>query len=341
MPHKIGIPKALIYYKFAPMWKTFFEELGLEVIISPETTKKIRELAISSAPDEDCYTTKLYFGHTMYLKNKVDFLFIPRFGSKHKTNIGCPKFIGLADVLRSMYSDLPEIIMPHFNIAKGRDNKVTFFIKACLVGLRFTKNPVKIIQAFRKAMIAYKQYKKQLIVDIETLSKWEQSEIMVNDFPILKKDEKPLKIALVGHSYVINDSYCSLDIRNKLRELGVDIITSEQMPRELIEEQLTKHEANLYFDFEREILGTILYFIENKVIDGIIHLMIFGCGPDSLAGEVASRFSRRNPVVPLLQLVIDDLTAETGMKTRIEAFTDMLRRRNSSFAFQLPALRIT
>jgi predicted nucleotide-binding protein (sugar kinase/HSP70/actin superfamily) len=30
----------------------------------------------------------------------------------------------------------------------------------------------------------------------------------------------------------------------------------------------------------------------------------------------------------MLQLVLDELTAETGLKTRIEAFVDMLRRRD-------------
>ncbi len=25
---KVGIPRALLYYQYYPMWKTFFEELG-------------------------------------------------------------------------------------------------------------------------------------------------------------------------------------------------------------------------------------------------------------------------------------------------------------------------
>ncbi|MHA1447730.1 MAG: acyl-CoA dehydratase activase-related protein, partial [Candidatus Heimdallarchaeaceae archaeon] len=81
MKKRVGIPRALLYYKFEAMWRTFFEELGAEVIISPETTKTIKDLAVRYAPDEDCYSTKLYFGHALYLKDKVDYFFIPRFGS--------------------------------------------------------------------------------------------------------------------------------------------------------------------------------------------------------------------------------------------------------------------
>ena len=84
-----------------------------------------------------------------------------------------------------------------------------------------------------------------------------------------------------------------------------------------------------------------MYFLESKTIDGIVHLMVFGCGPDSIAGEMAARFYKRDPNVQLLQLVFDDLTAEAGIRTRIEAFTDMLKRRKQKVAVHLPTLRIT
>ncbi|NHJ39068.1 MAG: hypothetical protein FK731_03475 [Asgard group archaeon] len=340
-PKRVGLPRALIHYKFETMWKVFFQELGAEVVVSPETNKKIREMAIESAPDEDCYSTKIYHGHILELKDKVDCLFIPRFGSRHKTDMGCPKFIGLADVLRSMYPDLPKIIAPHYNVAKYGHKKKDFFREVLKVGFVFTKNPLRIIRAMKKALKADKEYKKKLVIDIEKLKKWERSEILLNAPPDKILGEKPLKIALVGHSYVINDSYCSLDIKKKLQQHGVDLITSEQMPRELIDEQLAKLENRLYFEFEREILGSIMYFFESESVDGIIHLMVFSCGPDSLAGELASRFARRQHEVQLLQLVFDDLTAEAGMKTRIEAFIDMLRRRKEKTAYYIPTLRVT
>ena len=318
---RVGIPRALIYYKFAKMWETFFKGLGAEIIISPLTTKKIKSVSVRIAPNEDCYSTKLFFGHTMEIKDQVDYLFIPRFGSENKDCVGCPKFIGLAEVLRSMFPDLPPIIMPHYNMAKGRDGKLSFFVKAYKVGLYFTKNPFKIIKAFRLALREHNQYKKKLIIDEESLKKWEESVLSLNDPPIIEENERMLKLA-----YVLNDPFASLNIRKILQNHGVDLITSEQMPRNLIERQIDKLNFALYFDYEREILGTIMHFIESKTIDGIIHMMVFSCGPDSIAGEMAAQFSKRDPEIPLLQLVFDELTAEAGLRTRIEAFIDMLRR---------------
>lgn len=328
MKKRVGIPRALLYYKFGAMWKTFFEELGAEVIVSPETTKTIKDLAVRYAPDEDCYSTKLYFGHAIYLKDKVDYFFIPRFGSDHEVNVGCPKFIGLAQVLDSLFPDFPEIIMPYYSQAKANHGKRRLLRIIFEIGFKFTYNPLKILKAGFRAFEAQRKYEEQLHISEQQLEKWINSQIFLNEKPNLEKRNKPLKLALVSHPYVLNDSLSNLDIRENLSQKGVDIITSQQMPRSTIEDQMEKLDFNMYFNYEREILGTIMYFLENNTIDGILQLAVFSCGPDSIVLELASRYSRRQPETPLLQLVIDELSSEVGFSTRIEAFIDMIDRRN-------------
>lgn len=328
MKKKVGIPRALLYYKFEAMWTTFFEELGAEVIVSPETTKTIKDLAVRYAPDEDCYSTKLYFGHAIYLKDKVDYFFIPRFGSDHKVNVGCPKFIGLAQVLDSLFPDFPEIIMPYYSQAKANHGKRRLLRIIFEIGFKFTYNPLKILKAGIRAFKAQREYEEKLYISEQQLEKWTNSQIFLNEKPNLEKRNKPLKLALVSHPYVLNDCLSNLDIKENLSQKGVDIITSQQMPRSTIEDQMKKLDFNLYFNYEREILGTIMYFLENNTIDGILQLAVFSCGPDSIGLELASRYSRRQPETPLLQLVIDELSSEVGFSTRIEAFLDMIDRRN-------------
>jgi len=38
---RVGIPRALSYYQYYPGWKTFFEALGAETVVSPPTNKAI------------------------------------------------------------------------------------------------------------------------------------------------------------------------------------------------------------------------------------------------------------------------------------------------------------
>ena len=327
MKKRVGFPRALLYYNYSVLWTTFFKELGAEIVVSPETDKRIKDLGISTAPDEDCYSTKLYFGHVLVLKDKVDFLFIPRLGSDHELNVGCPKFIALAEVLRSILPDLPEIIMPYFSMAKSGHGKLKIVEIILSIGFKFTYNPFKILRAAKRSYQAYKEYQNELIISEEKLKQWENSEIILNDPPIREDEKEPLKIALVGHPYVINDELSSLYIRKLLQLNGVDIITSEQMPKSLIEKQMEKLDYNMYFKYSRELLGTVMHFLESKTIDGILQLIVFSCGPDSIIGEMSTRYFRRDPEIPLLQLVLDELSSETGLKTRIEAFLDMIERR--------------
>lgn len=75
----VGIPRVLNMYENYPFWFTFFTQLGYQVVLSPESTRKIYELGIESIPSEsECYPAKLVHGHIMWLiKQKVPYIFYP------------------------------------------------------------------------------------------------------------------------------------------------------------------------------------------------------------------------------------------------------------------------
>ena len=64
-------------------------------------------------------------------------------------------------------------------------------------------------------------------------------------------------------------------------------------------------------------------FYKNKV-DGIILLSTFPCGPDSLCNELIVRNIKN---IPILTLIIDDINSNTGIITRLESFTDIIKTR--------------
>lgn len=75
---RIGIPSALFYYVYYPIWKTYFEELGLQVVTSGKTTRQLLDNGVREALADACVPVKVYFGHAMALIDRVDYLFIPR-----------------------------------------------------------------------------------------------------------------------------------------------------------------------------------------------------------------------------------------------------------------------
>ena len=49
---------------------------------------------------------KIFHGHVISLKDKVDYLFIPRYTSVSRKEYVCPKFGGLPDMIRHTFTDL-------------------------------------------------------------------------------------------------------------------------------------------------------------------------------------------------------------------------------------------
>lgn len=75
---KIGIPRALLYYKYGDLWENFFNDLDCEIVHSPETNNEILEKGKKLSVDESCLSLKIYMGHVDYLIGKVDYILIPR-----------------------------------------------------------------------------------------------------------------------------------------------------------------------------------------------------------------------------------------------------------------------
>ena len=61
--------------------------------------------------------------------------------------------------------------------------------------------------------------------------------------------------------------------------------------------------------------------------NGVIGIMAFGCGPDSLMMDMVRRQAARLRATPFMSLTLEKHTAEAGVVTRLEAFTDMIYRK--------------
>ena len=81
----IGIPRALLYYQYFPMWKTFFEELGGKVVISPPTTKDIIASGASRVVADTCLPVKVFLGHVLSLIGWSDHRMGHRSCLRHRT----------------------------------------------------------------------------------------------------------------------------------------------------------------------------------------------------------------------------------------------------------------
>lgn len=320
MSKKVGIPRALFYYQYFPLWRTFFEELGAEIVVSGNTTKRIIDDGSKTCVDEACLPLKIFYGHIIEIKDKVDFLFIPRFTSVSKGEYICPKFGGLPDMVRNTFKDLPEVIDAEVDLWKKRSNP---FISAFEVGSHFTHDRRKIRKAYRKAIINFREYRAEIKKGILP------DDILNKKLRLIKKNDEPrLNIAVIGHGYNIYDNYVNMDMVSKLKNNGVNIITIDMVESSIIKEKSKTLSKKMFWNYGTRAMGSTLHFLDRKDIDGIIYLMSFGCGIDSFVGDLVERKVRRKKDLPFIVLTIDEHSGEAGMDTRIEAFIDMIRWRN-------------
>lgn len=327
MRAKVGIPRALLYYYYYPMWKGFFEALGQEVVVSSKTTKAIMDKGVKLSVDDACLPVKLFFGHVLDLRDKADYIFIPRMVSVEKKAYICPKFLGLPDMIRYNIPDLPPIIDIAVNMSRKEKNLSKSFAE---VGKVFTNNPLAVRRAFRHGIEEQERFNrlnKLGFLPHESIEKMEQGMAEQN---IFTAQPAGLTIALIGHGYNIYDTYISMNVIAKLREMGVRVVTPDNLKETLVEEKAGQLPKRLFWTLGKKMIGSAFHFMGSDSIDGIIHVASFGCGPDSFTGEIIERHLRRKGNLPFLNLTVDEHTGEAGVITRLEAFVDMIRWRSAA-----------
>ncbi|ODM25800.1 hypothetical protein A7W90_05925 [Clostridium sp. Bc-iso-3] len=319
MDVKVGIPRALFYYQYYPLWKTFFEELNTEVVLSDYTTSKTLDEGTKSCVAEACLPVKIFYGHVMNIKDRVDYLFIPRFTSISKKEYVCPKFGGLPDMIRNTIKDLPPLIDTEINLRKSGKNAMKAIME---IGGFLTKEQRKIKNAYKKALESYREFDEKIKQGVLP------SDILDRKLNVIRKSSEPeLNIAVIGHGYNLYDNYINMDMIDKLRKKGTKIITIDMVEEEVIRKNVSVLPKRIFWNFGSRAIGGSMHFLEREDIDGIIYLMSFGCGVDSFICDLIERRIRRTKDIPFIILTLDEHSGQAGMDTRLDAFIDMIRWR--------------
>lgn len=299
----IGIPKALLYYKYKDLWISFFEELGCNIIISPNTNQNILNDGIKTSIDEACLPMKIYLGHIKYLINKCDYILIPRIKSLKKHEKLCTNFSACFDLVSNLFNT--NILNYNIDVEKHEDELYSFVS----LGLELGYN-------YRKSVNAYRNAKKKE----EMLNKRR-----INKQKSLIASSNKTKILIAGHPYNIYDDKIGKKVTDLLKENNIDIIYSDIYDKKYLDKEVEKITKRNYWTYNKEIIGSISHYKDN--VDGIILITAFPCGPDSLSNEMIER----NIDTPIINLIIDDSEASAGLETRIESFIDILEERKKVY----------
>jgi len=328
VPLKVGIPRALLYYYYYPLWRTFFTELGAEVVLSQPTNKGILEAGLQKSVDEVCFPVKLAYGHVLDLADKADLIFLPRLVSVAKREYVCPKFMGLPDMIRRI-KGLPTLIDPCINFNKG-DLELSRRVQETsrLFGVSKRRAWLSYLKA-SKTQARYVKLLRQGLLPMEALDALEKSDQVA----LSHKRDGEVSIAVLGHPYNIYDAFASMNMLERLQNMGAHIVTAEALSEQTVKDSAARYlSKKLFWTLGRRIVGAAFAYMERRAVAGIVHVAAFGCGPDSMTGELIERHARRLGI-PFLNITLDEHTGEAGLLTRLEAFMDTLRWREAGSAY--------
>jgi predicted nucleotide-binding protein (sugar kinase/HSP70/actin superfamily) len=297
---KIGIPRAFLYYKYHYLWESFFENLGLEYIISPYTNKEIIRNGTSYAIDEACLSSKIYLGHIEYLIGKCDYIIVPRVFGYGEDGTVCTKFQAIYDVVNNTFRD--------------RNIKILYY----------NISPKEIVNEFRAflKMGKFLGFKKSVIARAYLLAKHAEKTHQILDIEIQKKlfEKDGIKIMIVGHQYNIYDRFIGEHTISYLKSIGVIPIIADLCDKKEAMLASKNISETLPWAFNKELVGAIALY--KDMIDGIILISAFPCGPDSLVNEMIIRRIKDKPII---NLIMDGQEGQAGIETRLESFIDIIK----------------
>lgn len=311
---KIGIPRGLGIYEYPMLFVKFFENLGIEVVMSDKTNSQILKDGIEKSLVESCLASKIFMGHVENLvkrskEENIDYIFIPRLCTFENNQTICVKFFAIYDICKNIFDS--KFLTLNIDYEKN-NTEFNSFIK---LGKKLGKTRAQIICAYIKAR------KMQRIYDENKYHK------QLNE---IKKTSDELKVLIVAHPYVLYDEMLGKSIINSLKKENVKILFaninsfSMENPKFLrwIRDKNSEYiniSNSIFWKSSKNLLNGLSTNLIN--IDGIIYISVFPCGTDSLVNELAIR---KINDIPSLNLVLDEQDANTGINTRIESFLDIL-----------------
>jgi len=313
---QIGIPRALMFYRYVPLWRPFFEALGWGVTVSDGPRKREKIIYF----EDSCLPMKLLVTHAVQLKGKVDHLFIPRLVSLHRTYIMCPKFRGAPDVVRLATGGGISVIDEIVDLRNGGISLLGSFER---IGKKLGATRKESKEAFRKAEQSFSKFRKEWVNRINGLS---TRQFFETDIPSpVERRENSLRVALVGHPYNLYDTDINKDLITVARGLGMEIVTCDSLSEKEIDREVSDLSKEIYWSSGREIVGSLFHFLAGGV-DGVIFITSFKCGIDALLQEFIKRRLkvRGGASPPFLVLSFDEHTGREGLTTRLEAFQDVV-----------------
>lgn len=342
--------------------RSMLESMGANVLLPPPNNKEALSLGARYSIETICLPYKMNLGNyiqALEMGANVLLMFqspgscrlghYTRMAEATLKDLGYDFEMVVFDFYRGKFFEIAE----KFSRACGNTD-----IQGTLSGIMLLLSKVRALDAMEKKLFHYRPRElrkglaemiyKQGRLDIdraETLDGISRAlNIALKRFENIKTDPKRdiVKISITGEFFILLDPFSNLEIERELGLLGVEvrreIMLSDWINVKLVPGWLHASECHIARakrtsrDYMTRVvggdcigsIGDAVYAAQNK-IHGLIHLGPFNCNPETVSQCILPHVSKKENI-PVISLMVDEMTGRAGFITRLEAFVDLVRR---------------
>lgn len=343
--------------------KVLFESLDVDYVLPPPCSKKTLEIGSKYSPEMSCLPLKINLGNFMEsIEQGAEAVVITaaagpcRFGYYCKMHEEMLKDMGYGhikvialDPYEGIFNLLKNVkqVFGTLNILKISKSGATAYRLMSEVDKNdklsyYTRPREKVKGSTNAVMRAFTEnvYRAKNTKEIKEAIKKAREELNKIE---LDDTVNPIKIGIVGEIYTIIEPSTNLYMEEILGDMGIEIDKTLTITKWTKEHLFNIHNPKEFKEYNkackpylstpigghaRETIGhSVTYAL--KGYDGIIQIYPLTCMPEIVAASILPTVSK-DYEIPLLTIVIDEITGDAGYKTRIEAFKDLLLKKREA-----------
>jgi len=336
-----------------------FEEMGLDYVLPPANSQRTLELGVRYGPEFACFPLKTTLGNFIEaIENGADTLIMVagrgpcRFGFYAETQRRILEEAGYEFQMVPLEFEPAKIPATLGRLQRLKQGRSWFSLYRAI---KFALNKAYLIDRLEQQALHQRYLDREKGATTAALRRcyklvWdagsyadlgrveEEGFALMHSVP--KIECEGMKIGIVGEFYLVLEPFFNLNVEEQLGDLGAYVerniyLTdwlrpSGERPVLGYHERESEHAAAPYLT--HTVGGEGIHSVGNTVIfnrlgfDGVVQLMPFTCMPETIAKSILPQVSR-DLGIPVLSVVIDEMTGRAGVATRLEAFTDLAHSR--------------
>ncbi|KKN08537.1 hypothetical protein LCGC14_1055680 [marine sediment metagenome] len=343
-------------------FKTLFEQLDIEVVLPDPTNREAIKIGVKYSPEFVCFPFKATLGDFVNaIKKGADTLVMAidcgpcRFGFYHAVQERLLHDMGYKHV-NIIPLDQADLLtfkwVKSLQEVSGRRDLFAYskFVKAVIYFLK----KAKLLSDIQTAEGLFRAYERNQGDTTEVfknvINKLDQAntlkelrsfkKVIKEDFNKIDVDKTktPLRVAIFGEIHISLEPFVNVDIRRKMGDMGVEIHQNLSLWDWVshkfhlnFHRKWLEHLSHPYIPMD---IGGECQWVLGEYIDraqtgffGAIHIYPFTCLPEVTARTIITNKLKQIYDLPIIFFSFDEHSGTEGMRTRLEAFVDLMESR--------------